>query len=136
MAPTVNDPVYSGFAAARHEDILGITLTSDQTNLTWAWDGTCATGGATSGAWAYHGSTGWQIDSSGGTNTTTCNHQTGETYSSFHNSAFCAPLTTYVNYSYVDFYGFFDGTWDGARYDYYSGSCAPLYEFFVINGPA
>lgn len=130
------DPVYSGYAKNWYEDGVGKTLTYDETDLTWGWDGTCATGGSTSGVWQWFGNSGWVLDNNGGSNTTTCLRQIGETYSAFHNGAFCSPITTYITYSYVDFYGYYDGTWDAARSNYYSGACLPIYEHWVFGGPA
>lgn len=125
----------SGYAENWWEDFVGKTVTKDRTDVTWQFDGSCATGGSTNGTWSWFADSGWVLDSNGGSNNTYCSYHLGETYSSFHNTAFCG-YTVYSVYSFVRFYGYYNGTWNGARSSYVSSSCLPLYEHYRQGGPA
>ncbi len=119
----------SGYERAWLTDIINITLTSDKTNISWAWDGTCVRSASGSAYWTWHSGTGWGAPyNKGAWISTTCNNSTVWSQATFKNSSFCWPLTTYSSYSGVTA----KGTYNGWLYGWvnnmsYSGSCLPLY---------
>ncbi len=98
------------------EDILGIKMTQDRTNISWSYNGSCSLVGSTSGQWTWATGTGWQIVSNSGNELESCADYRGETKSTFKNSWFCAPLpTVYTYYYYVRAYGQENGSITGSR---------------------
>jgi hypothetical protein len=117
----------SGYEYAWLTDLPNITLTSDQSNISWAWSGGCVVGGNGSANWNWF--TGWSSPyNSGVWISNTCDYSTVWSQSSFKDSFFCWPLTTYSTYAGVTV----RGSWSGALAGWvnnmsYSGSCLPLF---------
>ncbi|MBI2773157.1 MAG: hypothetical protein HYX56_01505 [Chloroflexi bacterium] len=114
------------------EDVVGALVNGDRTLVTWDWDGSCAIGGATDAWWRWRDSTGWYLYTSGGTQDTTCYRHQGETTSEFRNNSFCGPDTVFTDYYYVQFRGYFDGTYGGSSSSDTLYECAPLYRYAIV----
>lgn len=119
----------TGFTDVWWEDVVGALLTRDRTYVTWEYNGTCATGGATDGFWEWQAGTGWYLYASGGSNTTNCSYHLGETNSEFRNPSFCSPDTVFTNYYYVQFRGYYDGSYGGSSSSDTIYECAPVYRY-------
>lgn len=119
-ASTINA---SGYAKAWYENIVGQTLTSDTTYLTWAYNGSCVTTSSSSGYWTWNYGYGWSLVSNAGTRAQYCNYALGSTWSTFRNGS------CYDYYSYVNTTGWYDGSFAAGRSD--SATCGPVWEHFV-----
>jgi hypothetical protein len=84
----------SGYNSTWWEDVLGIKVNQDRTNIWWAYNGTCSGSGSTSGEWSWADGTGWRIVSYGGWEYESCSYDLGSTYFIFENASFCWPLPT------------------------------------------
>jgi hypothetical protein len=119
----------SGYERAWTEDLIGLTLTSDKTNISWAWDGTCVRAASGSANWTWSSGSGWGSPYNNGVwISTNCNNSQVWSQASFKNSIFCWPITTYSSYSGVTA----EGTYNGGLYGWvnnmsYSGACLPLF---------
>jgi len=71
----------SGYNWTWWEDILGIKMTQDRTNISWSFNGSCALTGSTSGEWSWATGTGWQIVSYSGSEYEICSYYRGTTVS-------------------------------------------------------
>jgi hypothetical protein len=125
----------SGYERAWTTDIINITLTSDQSNISWAWDNTCVRSASGSATWTWHSSTGWSSPyNNGAWISTNCSYSDVWSQASFSDSSFCWPFgTVYSNYSGV----YAEGWYDGSLYGWvnsmsYSNSCAPLYRLVEL----
>lgn len=119
----------SGFTDIWWEDVVGALLNGDRTLVTWDWNGTCALGGATDGYWRWRDSTGWYLYKNGGSQDTACDRHQGSTYSEFRNGSFCRPDVVITEYYYVQFRGYFDGTYGGSSSSDTLYECAPVYRY-------
>jgi hypothetical protein len=119
----------SGYERAWTEDLIGLTLTSDKTNISWAWDGTCVRSASGSANWTWSSGSGWGSPyNNGAWISTSCNNSHVWSQASFKNSIFCWPITTYSSYSGVTAQGSFNGTLSGwVNNMSYSGACLPLF---------
>ncbi|HEX9032375.1 MAG TPA: hypothetical protein VF834_11060 [Streptosporangiaceae bacterium] len=119
----------SGYEYAWTTDVINITLTSDKTNIAFAWDYNCVDSASGSANWSWHSSTGWGGPYNNGSwISTNCSYSDVWSQASFNNSVFCWPSTVHSNYSGV----YAEGWYDGSLYGWvnnmsYSGSCLPLY---------
>lgn len=125
----------SGHTESWFEDCCGILLNKDRTEVTWSFNGECATGGSTSGFWEWNSGSGWRLISNGGSNNTYCLYHRGDTWSEFRNGLFCSPLTVYTYYWHVIFNGYYDGTWSGYVDHDTAYECLPVYGFWRVVGP-
>jgi hypothetical protein len=113
----------SGYAHAWFENVYGQTLTSDTTYLTWTYTGSCVTASSSYGQWNWDYGFGWNIVSYNGSRSQSCGYAFGSTWSTFKN------FSCYHYYSYVNTYGWYDGTFRAGRSD--SATCGPIWEHFV-----
>lgn len=124
----------SGYNWTWWEDILGIKMTQDRTNISWSFNGSCALTGSTSGEWSWATGTGWQIVSYSGSEYEICSYYRGTTVSTFKNSWFCAPLpTVYTYYYYVRAFGQENGTITGTRSTDSVDECAPFWMHYQVR---
>lgn len=119
----------SAYERAWTEDLIGLTLTSDKTNISWAWDGTCVRSASGSANWTWSSGSGWGSPyNNGAWISTSCNNSHVWSQASFQNSIFCWPITTYSSYSGVTVQGSFNGALNGwVNSMSYSGACLPLF---------
>lgn len=119
----------SGYEYAWTTDIVNITLTSDQTNISWAWDNSCVRAASGSARWTWDNVTGWSSPYNNGSwISTNCSYSDVWSQSTFKNGAFCWPSTVYNGYSGVYAEGWYDGSLYGwVNNIWYNGSCLPLY---------
>lgn len=124
----------SGYNWTWWEDILGIKMTQDRTNISWSYNGSCALTGSTSGEWTWAWGTGWAKDSSSGSEYESCGYYRGSTASTFSNSWFCDPLpTVYTYYYFVYAYGEEDGSISGSRSTDSVNECAPFWMHYQVQ---
>lgn len=120
----------SGYERAWTTDIINITLTSDQSNISWSWDNSCVRSASGSVTWTWHSGTGWNPPyNKGSWISTNCDYSDVWSQASFSNGSFCWPFGTVYSY-YSGVYA--EGWYDGSLYGWvnsmsYSNSCAPLY---------
>jgi hypothetical protein len=119
----------SGYERAWTTDVVGITLTSDQSNVSWSWNGSCVTSSSGSAYWTWHSGTGWSAPyNKGSWISRTCNNAKVWSQATFKNSSFCWPLTVHSQYTGVSAQGKFNGWLYGwVSKMSYSGSCLPLH---------
>lgn len=119
----------SGYEYAWTTDIVNITLTSDQTNISWAYDYNCVDGASGSARWTWDNVTGWSSPYNNGSwISTNCSYSDVWSQSTFKNGAFCWPSTVYNGYSGVYAEGWYNGSLYGwVNNIWYNGSCLPLY---------
>jgi hypothetical protein len=124
----------SGYNWTWWEDVLGIKMTQDRTNISWSYNGSCALTGSTSGEWSWAYGTGWSIVSYSGSEYETCSYYRGTTVSKFKNTSFCWPLpTVYTYYYYVRAYGQENGTITGTRSTDSVDECAPFWMHYQVR---
>ncbi len=124
----------SGYNWTWWEDVLGIKVNQDRTNISWAYNGSCSSSGSTSGEWTWAYGTGWEIVSYGGSEYESCSYYRGTTYSTFKNASFCWPLpTVYTYYYYVRAYGYPSGSIGGTRSTDSVDECAPLWMHYQVR---
>jgi len=114
------------------EDILGIRMTQDRTNVSRSYNGSCSLVGSTSGQWT------WATGTGGGSYLTAGMSwkavRKGETKSTFNYSWFCAPLPTVYTYSYhVRVYGQENGSITGSRSTDSVDECAPFWMHYSVQ---
>lgn len=112
----------SGYAHAWFENIIGQSLTSDTTYLTWSYSGGCVTSSSSYGDWAWNHGYGWGIVSYNGSRTQTCAQAVGTTWSTFKAGG------CYQYYNSVKAIGKSNGSFTGSRSD--SATCGPVWEHF------
>jgi hypothetical protein len=120
----------SGYYKGWITDVANITLTSDQSNLSWSYNNTCAKSVAGGAEWTYHGSTGWNPPyNNDAKKYLVCDHAEVTSDATFNNTGFCWPITTYNTYKNINVFGGHKGSLynDGTSVISYSGACAPLY---------
>ena len=122
-------------------DPVGITVSSEQVNTSWSWNGSCVTGLSGSysnywfGAdgWKHYGPSGWDNYYSCGS--TTVSERNGQDV----NSNFCpyGPVDpTYAIYNYVTVHGQPNGSITSEWSDYVSGGCTSLlHATNILEGP-
>jgi hypothetical protein len=119
-----------------YEDVLGITVNSLDTKMTYYWDGHCATGGSTYAAITYYQPTGWYYWDFSSSYTSSCSLYRASSTVKFQNNAFCTQETEWsvpVFYDYNRVTGYPNGS---MIYNYYIepfSSCAPL-SFHRVTG--
>ncbi len=124
----------SGYNWTWWEDVIGIKVNQDRTNISWSFSGGCNGAGSTSGEWYWAYGTGWEIVSYSGSEYESCSYYRGTTVSHFRNAAFCWPLpTVHTYYYYVSAYGFADGSVAGTRSTDSVDECAPLWMHYQVR---
>ena len=126
----------SGYNWTWWEDVVGLKVNQDRTNISWAYNGSCASSGSTSGEWSWNYGSGWQIVSYGGSEYESCSYYRGTTYSTFKNTSFCWPLPTvytYYYYYYVRTYGYPSGSIGGMRSTDSIDECLPLWMHYQVR---
>jgi len=94
-------------------DVGGLLVNADLTQINWTYNGLSVSGGSTTGGWFFNTATGWQLGNHGGSGVygSGSAYYLGNTYATFSNSQFCAPLpTVYTYYYYNRVWGQKDGT--------------------------
>lgn len=94
-------------------DVAGILVNADLTQINWTYNGSSVSGGTTTGGWFFNTATGWQLGNHGGSGAYGSGnaYYLGNTYATFSNSQFCAPLPTVYTYYYNNrVWGHKDGT--------------------------
>jgi len=120
----------SGYEYAWLTDIPGFTLTSDQSNISWAWNGSsCIAASSGSAGWYWDSNTFWgRPYNNGSWISKTCAYTDVWSQASFKNSNFCPLRTVTSSYSGVNVEGWYDGSLEGwVDSMSYSNSCLPLY---------
>jgi len=102
----------SGYNWTWWEDVLGIKVNQDRTNISWAYNGTCSGSGSASGEWSWAYGTGWRIVSYGGWEYESC---------------------SYYYYYYVRAYGYPSGSIGGTRSTDSVDECAPLWMHYQVR---
>ena len=124
----------SGYNWTWWEDVVGIKVNQDRTNISWSYNGTCSSSGSTSGEWSWNYGSGWQIVSYSGSEYESCSYYRGTTVSHFKNTSFCAPLpTVHTYYYYVRAYGYPSGSIGGSRSTDSVDECLPLWMHYQVR---
>ena len=86
----------NGYEKAWTTDVAGLTVTSDQSNISWAWNGNCVTSSSGSAVWWWRSGTGWSAPYDNGVwISPTCTYSDVWSQATFANPVFCQvpPLT-------------------------------------------
>lgn len=119
---TITSSTASGYAHAWFENIVGQSLTSDTTYVTWSYGGGCVLTSGSSGNWSWNYGYGWGLVSNNGSRSQTCAQVTATTWSTFRAG------NCYEYYYSVVAIGRSDGSFTGNRSD--SATCGPVWEHF------
>lgn len=114
------------------EDVAGLTVTYDQTSLSWSWSGGCVQSSSAGIQRGYSGNSGWEppYNKDSGWHIRDCISHTAWSQADFKNTGFCWPNTVYSHYRDVWIQGYWNGSLSGGRGENShsgNGYCAPLY---------
>jgi hypothetical protein len=124
----------SGYNWTWWEDVVGLKVNQDRTNISWSYNGTCSSSGSTSGEWSWNYGSGWEIVSYSGSEYESCSYYRGTTVSHFKNTSFCWPLpTVHTYYYYVRAYGYPSGSIGGTRSTDSVDECLPLWMHYQVR---
>jgi hypothetical protein len=115
-------------------DPIGIAVNSDETDLTWSWNGSCVSNGSVVGRWNWFWPDGWSRESWFVNQLHYCSYWRGSSGSVFKNSIFCAGQTTWAYYDWVRVAGWYDGTYTPTWSSHVAGGCTSLLHMRVQYG--
>ena len=124
----------SGYERAWHTDGPGLTVNSLQSNISWAWNGSCVTSSSGSYNTTWLSNTGWEppygISS---VISRSCANARVTSAATFKNTGFCWPITVYAYYSGIQVTGGYNGGISGGVSQVQTtGACLPLYEHWQL----